>query len=211
MWIIVGLGNPGTKYDGTRHNIGFELVDEIGRHNGAMGYQNNFHGDTDKIRLNNETVLLLKPMTFMNVSGKSVQAAAAFFKIKPENILVVHDDLDLPLGVVRVKKGGGHGGHNGLRDISAKLGNNYGRIRMGIGRPRYKGAEADYVLARYRAEEQTKVDEQLKLAITAIQKVIDEGYEAAQMNFNQKKKKKKKKPVEKETPLKTDPAKETSL
>ena len=124
MWIIVGLGNPGAKYDGTRHNIGFELVDEIGRSNGAMGYQNNFHGDTDKIRLSSETVLLLKPMTFMNVSGKSVQAAAAFFKVKPENILVVHDDLDLPLGVVRVKKGGGHGGHNGLRDISAKLGNN---------------------------------------------------------------------------------------
>ena len=205
MWIIVGLGNPGAKYDGTRHNIGFEVVDEIGRSNGAMGYQNNFHGDTDKIRLSNETVLLLKPMTFMNVSGKSVQAAAAFFKIKPENILVVHDDLDLPLGVVRVKKGGGHGGHNGLRDISAKLGNNYGRIRMGIGRPQYKGAEADYVLGRYKSEEQTKVTDQLKLAMTAIEKVISEGYDAAQMNFNQKqKKKKKKKPAQIETALKSE-------
>ena len=138
--------------------------------------------------------MLLKPMTYMNLSGKSVQAAAAFFKVKPENILVVHDDLDLPLGTVRVKKGGGHGGHNGLRDISAKLGNNYGRIRMGIGRPQYKGAEADYVLGRYRAEEQDKLDAQLKKAMTAIEKVIAEGYEAAQMNFNQKKKKKKPKP-----------------
>jgi PTH1 family peptidyl-tRNA hydrolase len=190
MWIIAGLGNPGTKYDGTRHNIGFEVVDALARRFGAMGFQNNFHGEMDKIRIANETILLLKPLTYMNLSGKSVQAAATFFKVKPDNLLVVHDDLDLPPGRVRVKKGGGHGGHNGLRDISAKLGNNYGRIRMGIGRPQFKGAEADYVLARYRGDEKSDVEAQIDLAIQAMEKVIGEDYEAAQMLFNQKKKKK---------------------
>ena len=190
MWIIAGLGNPGPKYDGTRHNIGFEVVDALARQFGAMGFQNNFHGEADKIRIAGETVLLVKPMTYMNLSGKSVQAAAAFFKVKPENILVIHDDLDLPLGSVRVKKGGGHGGHNGLRDISAKLGNNYGRIRMGIGRPQFKGAEADYVLSRYQGEEQGKLEAQIDLALKAMEKVIGESYEDAQMLFNQKKKKK---------------------
>jgi PTH1 family peptidyl-tRNA hydrolase len=204
MWIIAGLGNPGTRYDGTRHNIGFELIDALGRENGAMGYQNNFHADTDKIRLSGETVLLLKPTTFMNLSGKSVQAAATFFKVKPENILVIHDDLDVPLGVMRVKKGGGHGGHNGLRDISAKIGNDYGRIRMGIGRPQYKGAEADFVLSRYYPADRVKVDEQIQSSIVAIKKVIAEGYEAAQMKFNQKKKKTPKKPVPTEALQSTD-------
>jgi PTH1 family peptidyl-tRNA hydrolase len=196
MWIIAGLGNPGSRYDGTRHNIGFELIDALGRQNGAMGYQNNFHADTDKIRLNGETVLLLKPNTFMNLSGKSVQAAAAFFKVKPENILVIHDDLDIPLGLMRVKKGGGHGGHNGLRDISAKLGNTYGRIRMGIGRPQHRGAEASFVLSRYDASDLVKVEEQIQASIVAIKKVIADGYEAAQMDFNQKKKKKPEEPRE---------------
>lgn len=204
MWIIAGLGNPGTRYDGTRHNIGFELIDALGRQNGAMGYQTNFHADTDKIRLSGETVLLLKPTTFMNLSGKSVQAAATFFKVKPENILVIHDDLDVPLGVMRIKKGGGHGGHNGLRDISARLGNNYGRIRMGIGRPQHKGAEADFVLSRYEPADRVKVEEQIQSSIVAIKKVIEEGYEAAQMNFNQKKKKKKNKPAPPEKTLPSD-------
>ena len=140
----------------------------------------------------------------MNLSGKSVQAAATFFKVKPENILVIHDDLDVPLGVMRVKKGGGHGGHNGLRDISAKLGNNYGRIRMGIGRPQHKGAEADFVLSRYEPADRVKVEEQIQSSIVAIKKVIEEGYEAAQMNFNQKKKKKKNKPAPSEKPRPSD-------
>ena len=189
MWIIAGLGNPGTKYDGTRHNVGFAVVDALARQMGGMGFQKNFHGEMDKIRMAGETVLLLKPMTYMNLSGKSVQAAASFFKVMPENILVIHDDLDLPLGSIRVKKGGGHGGHNGLRDISAKLGNNYGRIRMGIGRPKYKGAEADYVLSRYQGEEQNKLAAQIDLAVNAMEKVLGETYEAAQMLFNQKPKK----------------------
>ena len=192
MWIIAGLGNPGAKYDGTRHNIGFEVVDALARKMGGMGFQTNFHADADKVRVGGETVLLLKPTTFMNLSGKSVQAAAAFFKVKPEHILVIHDDLDLPLGSVRVKKGGGHGGHNGLRDISARLGTNYGRIRMGIGRPQHKGSEADFVLSRYRNEEHEKLEPQIQLALQAMEKVIDEGFDAAQMAFNKKAKKKPK-------------------
>ncbi len=188
MWLIVGLGNPGEEYASTRHNAGFMVVDALQKHGaGQTSFENRFHGFCSKALLAKQDVLLLKPQTFMNRSGVSVQAAAAFYKISPEQIIVIHDELDLPLGQLRVKIGGGAGGHNGLKDIIRCLGNNFIRIRIGIGKPVIKGTEADYVLSRYRKEELALLDEQIQSAIKASEAILNKGAEAAQMEFNRAK------------------------
>ncbi|MGB0722502.1 MAG: aminoacyl-tRNA hydrolase [Gammaproteobacteria bacterium] len=149
MSLIVGLGNPGPEYDQTRHNAGFWFVDELARRHGAS-FQNEsrFHGEACRLTLNGRDVRLLKPLTFMNRSGQSIGALARFFKIPVEHILVVHDELDLPPGTARLKKGGGHGGHNGLRDSIAHLGKDFARLRIGIGHPGHKDKVVGFVLNR---------------------------------------------------------------
>jgi PTH1 family peptidyl-tRNA hydrolase len=146
MKLIVGLGNPGKAYAVTRHNAGFWLVDVVAEVYGFPAFTKKFQGEFAKGEIGGVAVGLLKPHTFMNLSGSSVQGAATFFKVKPVDILVVHDELDLAVGELRAKVGGGDAGHNGLKSITLALGAGYGRLRIGIGRPEHKEQVSDYVL-----------------------------------------------------------------
>ena len=162
MWLVVGLGNPGPNYAGTRHNIGFMAVDALAESLRAAGFSKKFQGELSEASLGSDKLLLLKPLTFMNLSGKSVLAAAAFYKIPPEHIIVIHDELDLPIGKLRIKQGGGHNGHNGLKDIDNVLGPNYWRIRLGIGHPGDKSQVHGHVLNNFSADERSMVEKQLE-------------------------------------------------
>lgn len=146
MRLVVGLGNPGGQYARNRHNIGFMAADEIVRRHSFAAYRNKFQGEVSEGVIGGEKVVVLKPMTFMNESGRSVKEAAAFYKIATEDILVLHDELDLAPGKMRVKRGGGHAGHNGLRSIHAHMGEGYARLRLGIGHPGHKDRVSGYVL-----------------------------------------------------------------
>ncbi|MES2503466.1 MAG: aminoacyl-tRNA hydrolase [Myxococcota bacterium] len=160
MKLIVGLGNPGDIYAKNRHNVGFRVLDFLG-----LNFQKGFSG----LYAKDSQFIYLKPQTFMNKSGDSVLAAASFHKIKPEDILVIHDELDLSFGTVRQKKGGGHAGHNGLRDITRVLGAEFSRIRIGISRPEHKGQVADYVLSNFSKEEEASLPDLIAQAIKLIQ------------------------------------------
>lgn len=155
MYLIVGLGNPGASYARHRHNIGFMVIDRLA---GDASFAKKFSGELATITRGGEKLLLLKPQTFMNLSGQSVQAAMAFHKLAPEQIIVIHDDLDLALGKVRIKQGGGHGGHNGLRDIDARIGDAYHRIRIGIAHPGDKEKVHGHVLSNFSKEEKPVID-----------------------------------------------------
>ena len=171
--LIVGLGNPGPKYDQTRHNAGFWFVDQLAsRYGGQFRAESKFSGEVCKIRVAEEEVWLLKPMTFMNRSGLAVRQLSTFYKIPLEEILVAHDELDLDPGVVRLKRGGGHGGHNGLRDISSQLGKDFMRLRIGIGHPGHKDDVVDFVLSRARREEQQGIDDAINEAADAAEDII---------------------------------------
>ena len=146
MKLFVGLGNPGAKYAGNRHNIGYMVMNRIAADHGFAPWRKAFQGLASEGRLGEEKVILLKPETFMNLSGQSVQAALAFYKMPLSDVVVFHDELDLAPGKMRAKQGGGHAGHNGLRSIHGHLGEAYGRVRLGIGHPGHKDAVADYVL-----------------------------------------------------------------
>ena len=146
MKLFVGLGNPGAKYAHNRHNIGFMALDVMAHVNRASPWRSRFHGETAELSLSREKALLLKPATFMNDSGRAVEAACHFYRIEPADVIVFHDELDLPPAKVRVKLGGGNAGHNGLRSISAHIGNEYWRVRLGIGHPGDKALVHSYVL-----------------------------------------------------------------
>jgi PTH1 family peptidyl-tRNA hydrolase len=154
MLLLVGLGNPGSEYARNRHNIGFMAVDEIVRRHGFGPWRRRFQGQSCDGSVDTEKVLALKPQTFMNVSGQSVGEAMRFFKLTPPDVIVIHDDLDLAPGKVRVKQGGGHGGHNGLRSIDDHIGKEYWRIRLGIGHPGNKDLVHGYVLHDFSKTEQ---------------------------------------------------------
>ena len=159
--LIVGLANPGAEYAATRHNAGAWYVDLLAqRYNQALKEESKFYGYTARLNIAGEDVRLLVPTTFMNLSGKAVGAMATFYRIAPEEILVAHDELDLPPGVAKFKQGGGHGGHNGLKDIISKLGNNlnFHRLRIGIGHPGDRNKVVGFVLGKPQAAEQTLID-----------------------------------------------------
>lgn len=149
MLLIVGLGNPGDKYRDNRHNIGFMAVDEIARQQGLPPFRSKFSGLITDGQIGDQRVLLLKPETFMNRSGDSVGAAASFYKIPADDVIIMHDELDLAPGKVRIKQGGGHGGHNGLRSIDPVIGKDYHRVRLGIGHPGHKDRVHAYVLGDF--------------------------------------------------------------
>jgi PTH1 family peptidyl-tRNA hydrolase len=153
MWLIVGLGNPGASYAKHRHSIGFMAVDRLADTYGATPFSRKFQGEIAEARIAGERCLLLKPMTYMNLSGQSTGAAAQFYKIPPERIIALHDELDLPFGKLRVKQGGGHGGHNGLKSLDAHIGQDYWRVRLGIGHPGDKELVTGYVLSDFGKEE----------------------------------------------------------
>ncbi len=184
--LIVGLGNPGREYETTRHNIGFRWVDELARlQNLSFKSEAKFHGMAARGQLHGHEMLLLKPQTFMNVSGRSVGALAQFYKITPTEILVVHDELDLPPGVARLKTGGGHGGHNGLKDIIAHLGSkDFWRLRIGIGHPGENADVASYVLNDPRKEERGLIDEAMQKAQDVAHLVVEGKTEAAMLKLH---------------------------
>jgi len=165
MYLIVGLGNPGKEYAGHRHNVGFMAVDALAEALRATAPTKKFHGELAEATLEAHKLLLLKPHTYMNNSGRSVQAAAAFYKIPPQQILVLHDELDLPVGKLRIKKGGGANGQNGIRDIDACIGPDYWRARLGIGHPGDKARVHGHVLGNFSADERPVIA-QLLQAIT---------------------------------------------
>ncbi len=168
--LLVGLGNPGPRYADTRHNAGFWFADRLAADRGSsFRAESRFEGEVGRIVAGGANCLLQKPMTFMNKSGSAVQKLAAFYRIPPAEILVVHDDLDLPPGTARLKAGGGHGGHNGLRDLHRHLGADYSRLRIGIGHPGMRDAVIGYVLERPGREE----EQQMRQAIDAALEVVD--------------------------------------
>ena len=157
MKLFVGLGNPGGKYAGNRHNIGFMVVDRIAEDHGFEAWRGKFQGSVSEGRLGSEKVVLLKPETFMNNSGQSVGEAARFYKLDAADITVFHDEIDLAPGKLRVKSGGGHAGHNGLRSVHAHLGDAYQRVRMGVGHPGHKDAVPTFVLKDFSKADQNWV------------------------------------------------------
>ncbi len=172
--LIVGLGNPGPDYDRTRHNAGFWFVDALARQRGvSLRHENKFHGEAERIQLDGHECRLLKPLTYMNRSGQSVSALARFYRIPPESILVVHDELDLPVGTARLKTGGGHGGHNGLRDIISALGGNgFMRLRLGVGHPGHKDQVVDYVLKKPSREDERLIEESIDDALGVVPQLL---------------------------------------
>ena len=162
MKLIVGLGNPGTKYQGNRHNVGFMALDRIASDHGFSPGRARFQGEASEGRLGDQRVTLLKPATFMNLSGQSVGEAMRYLKLTPDEVIVLHDELDLPPGKVRLKLGGGHAGHNGLRSIHQHIGEAYRRVRIGIGHPGHKDRVASYVLSNFSKSEEPLLDDILR-------------------------------------------------
>ncbi|MCX8955861.1 aminoacyl-tRNA hydrolase [Erwinia psidii] len=176
--LIVGLANPGAEYAATRHNAGAWYVDLLAeRHNQPLKEESKFYGYTARLNLGGADLRLLVPTTFMNLSGKSVAAMATFYRITPDEILVAHDELDLPPGVAKFKQGGGHGGHNGLKDIISKLGNNqnFHRLRIGIGHPGDRNKVVGFVLGKPPASEQTRIDQATDEAVRCTELWLKEG------------------------------------
>ena len=190
LQLIVGLGNPGPEYDRTRHNAGADFVAELARHEGAsLVPESKFFGLTARIFLNGRDLRLLIPTTFMNRSGQAIAALAQFYKIPPEAILVAHDELDLAPGIARFKQGGGHGGHNGLRDTISALGNNanFMRLRLGIGHPGSAAQVVGFVLKKAPSSEQTLIDDAIDAAIRVMPDAVKGNWGAAMQNLHTKK------------------------
>ncbi|WP_417682264.1 aminoacyl-tRNA hydrolase [Pseudidiomarina aquimaris] len=184
--LLVGLGNPGPEYSQTRHNAGFWLVEEFARgYNLSMQPETKFFGHTARLQKGAWDLRLLEPMTFMNKSGKAVGALANFFKIKPEEILVAYDELDLPPGVAKFKTGGGSGGHNGIKDMIAALGSpDFHRLRIGIGHPGHKSKVTGYVLGKAPAQDQHLMDDTIAQACNSIELLLDQDMRAAQQQLH---------------------------
>ncbi|MDQ1326186.1 MAG: peptidyl-tRNA hydrolase, family [Campylobacterota bacterium] len=181
--LFVGLGNPGLQYENTRHNIGFKVIDALVEvFKAADVSKASFQGILHK----SPSALFLKPATFMNLSGKSVQAVKQFYKIELEDIVVIHDDIDLPFGAVRFKKGGGHGGHNGLRSLDAHLGDAYIRVRVGVGKPMHKSQVSDYVLHDFHAGEVLHLNPLIEHVAKACKALLTEDFNEIKSKYSLK-------------------------
>ncbi len=186
--LVVGLGNPGPQYEKTRHNIGFVVADALaGRIGGRFSTHKRSGADIVQARLGDRQVILAKPRSFMNLSGKPVAALAKFFSVEPADIVAVHDELDLDFGVLRLKLGGGEGGHNGLRSMSQALGTkDYHRVRVGIGRPPGRQDPADFVLKPFSAVERKEIDVVVEEAADAVELLLRVGLETAQNDVHRR-------------------------
>lgn len=188
--LIVGLGNPGPEYDQTRHNAGALFVELLARHMGVhLSPEKKYFGLTAKFSHKGQDIRLLIPTTYMNRSGQAVSSLANFFRIKPEEILVAHDELDMPPGVAKLKQGGGHGGHNGLRDIIASLGNqnNFLRLRLGIGHPGHSSQVSNYVLSRAPRTEQEQLASSIDFALGVLPDLLDGNLSRAMQQLHSQK------------------------
>ena len=180
MQMIVGLGNPGAEYEQTRHNAGYWFVDELAaRHGGRFSPERKFNGQQCRISIDGADVRLLKPGAFMNNSGQAVRAMASYLKIPVNKILVVHDEIDLQPGTARLKLGGGHGGHNGLRDVISHIGREFARLRLGVGHPGNKNDVVDYVLRRPSLDDSRMIHEAANEAADLMPLLVREGFEKA--------------------------------
>jgi PTH1 family peptidyl-tRNA hydrolase len=180
-WLIAGLGNPGSQYEQTRHNVGFWWLDQLAKDMGStFKVENKFHGQLAQCQISQQKVYLLKPLVFMNRSGQSVAALANFYKIPVENILIIHDELDLPCGIAKLKRAGGHGGHNGLRDIIAQTGSkDFLRCRLGISHPGNSKQVADYVLSKPSISDRQQIENAIDDSLRVIDEVISGDLEKA--------------------------------
>lgn len=184
MKMVVGLGNPGKKYEGTRHNVGYAVVDALAAGPDVSAFHSRFEAQVAEWQLEGEKVLLLKPETFMNLSGRAVRQALDFYQTPPSDLLVVCDDINLPLGKLRFRARGSHGGHNGLRDIQNHLGGTeYPRLRIGVGAPPEDGA-VDYVLGRFRPSERPVIEESLSRAVQGVLLWVREGIDRCMNEYN---------------------------
>ena len=185
-WLIVGLGNPGEKYERTRHNVGFLVVDALAERLGVPVQKLKHRALTNTVRLAGQKALLMKPVTFMNLSGEAVGDAARFYKLPPERVLVISDDTALPLGKLRLRKGGSAGGHNGLKSIIQHLGTDqFPRLRVGVGeKPRPDYDMADWVLGRLQGEDWKAMEAAVDRAADAVEHVLAHGVDAAMNRFN---------------------------
>lgn len=183
--MVVGLGNPGRKYARTRHNAGFLVVERLAERWGIdPGRKTQSGALVGDGRVRDVAVVLVRPQSYMNLSGQPTRALMDFYKLTPEDVLVVHDEVDLPFGAVRLKSGGGHGGHNGLRDLSRHLGPNYGRVRVGVSRPPEGWETADYVLGGWTEAEAARLPEIVETACDAVEAALSQGLPAAMNQFN---------------------------
>ena len=190
MYLIAGLGNPGTKYEGTRHNIGWQVIDELAEKYNIRVLESKFKGLVGKGMIGSDKVLLLKPLTYMNLSGESIAEAVHFYKIdETTELIVIADDISLDVGQIRIRKKGSAGGHNGLKNIIAQLGHeNFARIKMGVGEKPAGYDLADYVLGHFSKEEQVLMDEGYDHAIHAVEMILEGDISAAMNEYNRKKK-----------------------
>jgi PTH1 family peptidyl-tRNA hydrolase len=185
MKLVVGLGNPGKKYEGTRHNLGFAVVDAVASGPGVGSFKDAFESDIAEWREDGEKVLLMKPATFMNLSGRAVREAVDFYRLEVHDLLVVCDDMSLPLGKLRFRARGSHGGHNGLRDIQAHLGTSqYARLRVGVDAPGVEGEAVDHVLGRFRPSEKPMIAEAIRAAAEGVVVWVRQGIDACMNQYN---------------------------
>lgn len=186
--LVVGLGNPGSDYARTRHNAGYWLVDELARrHGGRFHSESRYQAELARVSIAGHDVWLFKPTTFMNLSGGAVQAVAAFYRVAPGEMLIAHDEIDLPTGTLRLKEGGGHGGHNGLRDVIARLGALFWRLRIGVAHPGARDEVIDYVLKRASADEQRVLDTAIADAADIVPVLIEQGAQKAMHRLHSRK------------------------
>jgi len=184
MWMVVGLGNPGRRYASTRHNVGFDVIENLANRWTITADSKQLGALVGVGRIGSDKALLARPQSFMNRSGEPVRSLMGYFKLELDKVVVVHDDLDLPHGRVQLKRGGGHGGHNGLRDIAKHAGSDTVRVRVGIGRPPEGWATADYVLGKWSITEQGTIPSIVDRAADAIECLLREGLDGAMNQFN---------------------------
>jgi len=185
--IIAGLGNPDSKYERTLHNAGFWFVDALAREYGSdLRYEKKFDADIGRIKLQDKDVWLVKPQSFMNLSGGPVRGMLDYYRLRPADLLVAHDEIDLPPGTVRLKQGGGHGGHNGIRDVIQHCGADFMRLRVGVGHPGEKSKVTNYVLKKGSADVQAAVEQNLDDAVALMPVLMDDGLNAAMKELHTK-------------------------
>lgn len=185
MYLIVGLGNPENEYSHTRHNIGFDTINQIAKNNNIQITKNKFKGLCESTIIQNQKVILLKPQTYMNLSGESVKEVAEFYNLKPEEIIVIYDDIDIEKGHIKIRKKGGAGSHNGMKSVVEELqSTNFARIRVGIGQPEFKSDMINYVIGKVPQEEQKILQQGVEKAAKAVEEILKNGIDIAMNKFN---------------------------